>query len=348
MIWNINIIVPFIAFFLYAGLIILVVVSRPQTASRRSFRLFLLSMASWSLSAFFLLVDVSRAHFWMKMLSSSAITVMVTLYYFVETIIETRARWARYLVFYMVISIGLTLFSDLVIEYAVVVDSVVDWDFGPLILFIAPSYLIMLYSIYLLINNYQDIEDPNQKNRLLYLTVAVSLIIFGSIVNFTDLGKYPLDIAANGLSALIIAYSILRHQLLDIRVVIRQGLLYSIPTVIIGTTYFLIITLFLNIFHFYSGVEIFLTSLVVAVITALVAEPLRIRAQAIIDRMFFREKYNSSQMLQTLSGSVAAILDIYKITSMILDEVCSTLHIPMAAFFLRDQVTSRFQLTTQI
>ena len=348
MIWNINIIVPFIAFFLYAGLIILVVVSRPQSASRRSFRLFLLSMASWSLSAFFLLVDVSRAHFWMKMLSSSAITVMVTLYYFVETIIETRARWARYLVFYMVISIGLTLFSDLVIEYAVVVDSVVDWDFGPLILFIAPSYLIMLYSIYLLINNYQDIEDPNQKNRLLYLTVAVSLIIFGSIVNFTDLGKYPLDIAANGLSALIIAYSILRHQLLDIRVVIRQGLLYSIPTVIIGTTYFLIITLFLNIFHFYSGVEIFLTSLVVAVITALVAEPLRIRAQAIIDRMFFREKYNSSQMLQTLSGSVAAILDIYKITSMILDEVCSTLHIPMAAFFLRDQVTSRFQLTTQI
>jgi putative nucleotidyltransferase with HDIG domain len=95
-------------------------------------------------------------------------------------------------------------------------------------------------------------------------------------------------------------------------------------------------------------VEIFLTSLVVAVITALVAEPVRLRAQAFIDRMFFRERYNSTLMLQSLSSSVSNVLDIYKITSMILEEVCSTLHIPLAAFFLRDQTTNRFQLISEV
>jgi putative nucleotidyltransferase with HDIG domain len=167
-------------------------------------------------------------------------------------------------------------------------------------------------------------------------------------VNFTPYGKYPYDIAANGLAALIFAYAILRYQLLDIRVVIRQGLVYSIPTIIIGTTYFLIITLFLSIFEAYSGLNIFIISLLVAIISALLAEPLRVRAQSWVDRMFFREKYDSSQMLQNLSGNVASVLDLYKITDMILDEVCSTLHISRAAFFLRDEDTNRFHLTSHL
>jgi putative nucleotidyltransferase with HDIG domain len=110
----------------------------------------------------------------------------------------------------------------------------------------------------------------------------------------------------------------------------------------------LIITLSLNIFNFYSGVEIFLLSLVVAVITAMVAEPIRMQAQSVIDRMFFREKYDSRLMLQSLSGRVATLLNQYELTNIILTEVTSTLHIPQAAFFLRDEETGQYQLISHI
>lgn len=349
MAWNINTFVPLITFSIYGVLLFVVTGSRPQTAPRRNFRWYLLSMTVNALSAFFLLVDVNRSLIWMRIFAASNITIMITLFSFTQTIIEEKTRYSIFVFLYGMISILLSLFTDLVIASAYVENAAIHSEFGDLFFLIgAPSYLVVIFSIFQLVRNYQKSHDVIQRNRLLYLIIALTIIPVIALINFTPLDKYPLDVAGYGVSALLIAYTILRYQLLDIRIFIRQGLLYSIPTILIGTTYFLVITLFINFFGLFSGSGIFFTSLVVAVITALLAEPLRVRAQAIIDRMFFREKYNSTQMLQTLSGSVASVLDIYKITTMILDEVCSTLHIPMAAFFLRDQVTGRFQLTTQV
>jgi putative nucleotidyltransferase with HDIG domain len=348
MIWNFNALVPLITFFIYAVLLFVVMASQPQTAARRNFRWFLLSMSVYALTGFFLLIDTSHSLIWMRIFAASGIPLMISLFYFTQTIIEEKLRYAWLVMVYGLIVIVLSLTTDLAIVSAEIVDNTIHSEWGQGFFFIAgPSGFLVLFSIYLLIRSYNKSHDVVQRNRLLYLIIALSIIPLISLINFTPLGIYPLDFVGYGVTALLIAYTILRYQLLDIRIVIRQGLLYSIPTVIIGTTYFLIITLFINIFGLFSGAEVFLTSFVVAVITALLAEPLRVRAQAIIDRMFFREKYDSTQMLRTLSGSVATILDIYKITAMILDEVCSTLHIPMAAFYLRDQITGRFQLTTQ-
>jgi HD-GYP domain-containing protein (c-di-GMP phosphodiesterase class II) len=349
MIWNLNTIVPFITFFLYGGLLVMVMVARPQSDSRRRFRWYLLSMAIWSLSAFFLLVDENHSITWMRIYSAVAMTVMISLFYFTQTIIDNKTSWARYVIYYGLVGIVLCLSTDLVITDAYIEASAIHYVFGDGFLFISgPSYLLVIYSIYLLIKNRQETLDAIQRNRLLYLIIAISLVPTISLINFTPLGRYPVDIAVNGISALLITYAILRYQLLDIRIVIRQGLFYSIPTILIGTTYFLIITLSLNIFQTYSGAQLFLISLVVAIITALIAEPIRLWAQSIIDRMFFREKYDATRMLQNLSSSVASVLDLYQITGMILEEVCSTLHIPTAAFFLREESGSRFQLTTQI
>ena len=349
MTWNIFTLVPLITFFIFGVLLFVVVSSRPQTAARRNFGWLLLSMTINALSGFILVNDVQPTVFWMRLFAASAIPIMISLFYFTQAIIETRIRYAKYVIYYGLISSILCLSTDLVVTSAYIEDSAVHWDDGIGFLFISvPSYFLVIISIYLLIKSFRSSQDVVQRNRLLYLIIALTIIPVINLINITDLGKYPLDIAGYGVSALLIAYTILRYQLLDIRIVIRQGMLYSIPTVILGSAYFLIVTLFINLFDLFSGGGIFLTSLVVAVLTALLAEPLRVRAQAIIDRMFFREKYNSTQMLQTLSGSVATVLDIYKITTMILDEVCSTLHIPMAAFYLRDQITGRFQLTTEV
>jgi hypothetical protein len=242
-----------------------------------------------------------------------------------------------------------SLVTDLVVKSVFVEGGVIVYELGIWIGLIAgPGYVLMLYSIGLMIRTYRRTIDPIQQNRLLYIILGTGFMIVGSGVNFTPLGQYPLDIAANGIMAVLFIYAILRYQLLDIRVVIRQGMLYSIPTIIIGSTYFLIISLAINIFSIYTGAEIFILSLLVAVLSALVAEPLRLKFQSLIDRMFFREKYDSRVMLQTLSSQTTSMLDLYKITNMILTEVSTTLHLPKAAFFFRDEDTGVFQLTTQI
>jgi len=339
-----------LAFLLYTGLYIVVTVSKPQTKIHKAFRWYLFSMALWSFCAFLLYTDQTRAVFWFRMMSGAGLSAMLSIYMFTRATIKVE-NWRGTAVFiFSVIMIGLSIFTNLLTESVSVIDGVVVYDFAETTAIVAgPGYILIIISLIALVRFHQKSRDPVQRNRLLYIILGVLLMIIGSIINFIPvLGGYPFDIVANSIGALLLIYAILRYQLLDIRIVIRQGMLYSIPTVIIGTAYFLIITLFINIFGLFSKAEIFLTSLVVAVLTALLAEPFRVRAQAIIDRLFFREKYDSQVMLQKLSSQTTSTLDLYKITNMILSEVATTLHLPDAAFFFRDEDTGVFQLTTQI
>jgi putative nucleotidyltransferase with HDIG domain len=349
MIWNINTIVPIIAFGLYSGLFLLVAVSKPRTPPRNAFRLYLLSMAIWSLSAVMVLIDTQRTFLWFRFMSASGLASFITIFYFVQKIVDRKLKWSIAVILYGFLAYILTISTRLVILNATTEGGVIThYEFGPFVgVLIGPGYLVGLYSLYELIRGYREATDLVQRNRLWYLIAGIGFMMMSTLVNFTPLGKYPLDIAANGITALVIAYSILRYQLLDIRVVIRQGLLYSIPTILIGSAYFLIISFAVNVVPFSSQASLFLLSLAVAVVTALLAEPLRLRAQHVIDRMFFREKYDSRLMLQTLSGRVSSVLDLYELTDMILDELVSTLHIPKAAFFLRDEESGKFQLTSQ-
>ncbi len=338
-----------LAFLLYSGLYVLVTISKPQTDLRRVFRWYLMIMGLWSLTAFLIYIDHPRAEFWFRMMVSSQPGMMISIFAFARTNINVRNRWDTVVVFFGIVIIGFSLIPNLLVSNFHLENGVISYDLTPYTYIPAiPGFSLIVYSIATLIRSYRRSNDPIQQNRLMYLILGIGVMLIGSSLNFTPLGKYPVDIAANGITAVLIAYAILRYQLLDIRVVIRQGLVYSIPTILIGATYFLIITLSLTVFELYSGVEIFLLSLVVAVVTALLAEPLRERAQKLIDRMFFREKYDSQVMLQRLSSRAASVLDLYKITNMILTEVTSTLHLPRAAFFLRDEETGVFQLTTQI
>ncbi|MCJ7716722.1 MAG: HD domain-containing protein [Anaerolineales bacterium] len=338
-----------LAFLLYSGLYVIVTISKSQTDLRRVFRWYLLIMSLWSLAAFLIYVDEPRSEFWFRMMVSIQPGMMISIFAFARTNINVRNIWDTVVVLFGIGIIALSLIPNLLVsnfhlESGIIISDLTPYTYIPAI----PGFILIFYSIATLIGSYRRSNDPIQQNRLLYLILGIGVMILGNTLNFTPLRKYPIDIAANAITAIIIVYAILRYQLLDIRVVIRQGMVYSIPTIIIGTIYFLIITLSLNIFHIYSGGEIFLLSLVVAVVTAMVAEPLRLRAQKIIDRMFFREKYDSQVMLQTLSSRAASVLDLYQITNMILEKVTSTLHIPKAAFFLRDEETGIFQITTQI
>ncbi|HLO14401.1 MAG TPA: HD domain-containing phosphohydrolase, partial [Anaerolineales bacterium] len=164
---------------------------------------------------------------------------------------------------------------------------------------------------------------------------------------FTEWGKYPIDIAANTITAMLIAYAILRHKLLDIQIVIRLGLLYSITSTILSLIYFLAITLTLSVVEAFSGGRLFLLSAIVAIFTAVIIAPIRDSAQLWIDRLFYRERYNASLMLQRLSQATTALLDLDKITKIVLSDVIETLHIGHAAIFIKHNSDNSFHLLAE-
>lgn len=324
--------------------------STTQIQERNAFKAYLTMMMLWSLSAFLLLSRFdNHATFWFRVMAFGAVGSAVTLIRFVRTVTAKRWQWINWVYFYGVVSFILIIFTPLAVENAFVRNMEVIYEFGPLIFVIAgPGYLLNIFSLLQLIKRYKESDDVIIRNRLRYLILGFTIILLISLVNFTPLGKYPIDIAGNTLTAILISYAILRHQLLDIKVIIRKSVLYSVPTVIIGTIYFLIISLALNFIQTNSDLELFGLSLVVAILTALVAQPFRDKAQSIIDRFFFREKYDSSLMLQRLSSRTALVLDLNQVTNMILKDLTETLHIQNAAFFLRRGKGAGFYLSAQV
>ena len=348
--WEPNALIPLLAVILYGVIFLVVVFSRATTQihERRIFREYLLTMLLWSLVAFLVLLGNGGVVFEFRLMLVPALASMVALFRFVQTVLGRHWRWAVWVYLYAAAAMTITMFTNWVIVSASVQAGVLSYEFAPQFVFIVgPGYGLYFFSLIQLMRSYRTSVDPRQRNRLRYLIGGAGVVIVSTLFNFTPLGRYPIDIAGNGINALFIAYAILRHNLLDIQVVLRKSLLYSIPTVLIGAGYFLVISLASSLFDLYSGLGIFILSLIVAILTALVALPLRDKAQSWIDRLFFREKFDSGLMLQRLSGQVASILDLDIITDLILEETTSILHIEKAAFFLKQVGSEGFFLTNQ-
>lgn len=332
---SINIIIPFFALLTYGLLYLLVIFSKPISQAQQAFRGYLLAMLLWSLSAFIVLAGLGNALFWFRLMISSAVASMLGIFYFVQKTITKERSWARWVYYYGIFSIAICLFTNWVVHSATVNNGMVYYEFTWLMLVVAgPGYALYVFSMLDVAQAYSHSKDALQRNRLRYLIMGLTVIMLCSFFNWTPLGQYPIDIAANGISALLIAYSILRHRLLDIKLVVRQGLLYSIPTTIIGTAYFLIISLAFNLFHFYTGVQIFILSLIVAIFAAIIARPFYQKAQLWIDQLFFREKYDTNLMIQRFSHTAASLLDLDRLTNMILTEIATNFHIDRIVFFI--------------
>ena len=212
-------------------------------------------------------------------------------------------------------------------------------DLGPgAVVLGAMVYAYMLYALYHLVRARSRTTSSIERNRLTYLIIGVPVVIIGSAMNYIpQFHAYPMDMMANVLNAALTATAIVRYRLLDIPLVLRKGLRYTITTVIVSMIYFLLVSVAVQVLHLVAGYQVFMLSLVLAAVAAVAVQPMRDALQARVDKLFFRDKYDAAQMLQRVSQSSAAVLDIEQLTEMILTEISATMRIKRAAFFLRDE-----------
>lgn len=124
---------------------------------------------------------------------------------------------------------------------------------------------------------------------------------------------------------LFIGIAILRSHLWDIDVVIRRTLQYSVLTGLLGLVYFGAIVLFQSVFRTASGetssLAVVLSTLIIAVLFA----PLRRRIQDVIDRRFYRQKYDAQQVLAQFAQVARDETEMDKLTAELVRVVQETM-----------------------
>lgn len=349
MFWTIATLVSGFATLVFLALFGVVFASKPRTTLRKLFLYYLITMLFWSISAFMASSGLVDPLFWFRAMAFSPVAMLFTLFLFVQKLFGLRNKWVPALLILGIGALVVDFFTDLVIKSASLDETgSFVYEFGFFLPIIAlPFIIITIYSLVILSGIYKNSKDANHRNRIRYLMLGISLPIFAMLINFTELGKYPIDIAANVITAILISYAILRHQLLDVKLVIRLGLIYSITTAIFGALYFLVISLVLNLFHLLAGNEIFITSIIFGTLLSFILTPLNSGAQKLIDRLFYREKFNASQMMQRLSQTTASIMNLEIMAGIILSEIFSTWHIQNGTFLIKKNESGDFLVIAQ-
>ena len=126
---------------------------------------------------------------------------------------------------------------------------------------------------------------------------------------------------------LAVAYAIVRYQLFDIRTVVRVGTIYSVVTAMVALGYAgLLAGLNVILARLDMAMSGVIAPLIVAVVVVLVVNRVWARTQALIDRVFFRARYNSGRALVGLADAMTTTLELDRLAALIAGAVEELLH----------------------
>jgi sigma-B regulation protein RsbU (phosphoserine phosphatase) len=151
---------------------------------------------------------------------------------------------------------------------------------------------------------------------------------------------------------LSLAYVVIVHRAVDVRILIRQGTRYALARQSINIIRILLaIWLSLSMIDFVRhpghqrNVDVVRIFGIIAIFFAFRFRLSR-RLQQMIDQRFFREAYSTEQLLSELSEEVRNFTEVAPLINTITRRLGDTLHVDRIAVFLRSGDTFRLQLAT--
>jgi diguanylate cyclase (GGDEF)-like protein/putative nucleotidyltransferase with HDIG domain len=330
---------------------VLFVLVLQQAKSRvdKIFTLFLFASAVWSLFAFLLEFNLSASAqyliFWNGLVITAIPWVVVTYYHFIRaydnkpTGVWVVIGYALVLAF-LVLNIRGYVVQNVYFINGFLHHNVKPWDY------VVASMIIpyLAATIFILYRRYRRSDDAIDRNKTAYLMTGwLILLVISYITPFTPaLSGLPIDHIGNLVNGLIIAYTISRYSLLDIRLVVRKGLGFALAIIPIAALYFGGLYLMFKFYPQMPFYNVLLIALLLTVLLALISLPLRRPVQELVDRIFYRETYDHRQTLLSFTSKMGNILNLDQLTTEMLQTLSKAIRISHAVLLFEDPGSSLF------
>ncbi len=146
-------------------------------------------------------------------------------------------------------------------------------------------------------------------NAQVFLEPATAYDLVAHVVFY-----YALTVATVGLIAAI-TFAVLRYRLWEIDVFIRRTTSYAIATALLVLVYFGSVVLLQRIFTTVTGQSSTIAVVLSTLLIAALFFPVRQRVQDLIDRRFFRSKYDAQKTLEAFAATVRDETDLDALTA---------------------------------
>jgi hypothetical protein len=137
------------------------------------------------------------------------------------------------------------------------------------------------------------------------------------------------------LLAISVGMAILRYRLFDIDIIIRRTLQYGILTGLLVLVYFSLVVILQSIFVSAEGARSGFFVVISTLVVAALFNPLRIRVQRVIDRRFYRRKYDAQQVLNQFGQRAMEDVDMGNLAGELIEVVEKTLQPDRVSLWLK-------------
>lgn len=205
------------------------------------------------------------------------------------------------------------------------------------------SVLGALYGIFILFRKYKH-SNGLQRNQIKYLFWG--FILFLTIVTVSGVILPGMGIASAAFyspaASLILitatAYAIVKHRLMDIRFIIVRSIAYILLLLFIALGY---IAILFDIAYFVNrgrpsieALQDLVVPTLLALFFAISFQQLRRVFEKITDRIFYRDRYDSNELLWSLSRIMASTLYLTDLSNQILEKLLSEMRINYGSIVL--------------
>ena len=301
------------AAFFSCGLGVLVLIRNPERITHRVFALLTATLALRSIGVLFIVhshTDES-ARFWIMATFAVATFIPPTFYHFIGYFPDQNFRGMRwYLYLLYAVALGLTALVNTdwyILDLQVFPDRPPQAVYGGV--FDTYTIMVVLTTALLCINllRKHSLAQGIERRQIEHvlgsilggLGFAIATNVFLPLLGINTMELYGPCFVVLMMAGL--AYSMIRYHLLDIWVIVSRTTTYAIVTVMIFVLYFSVVSVVHKIFSQAGEASDILSIALTSLVVAIVIQPIRERAQLILDRVVRHRRYNTEALTQRLS-----------------------------------------------
>ena len=311
---NVYALLPLIAVIAYIPLLITTICSRPWHKRHILFFIFLGSAIIWSLIDYLFVGNIfpQSNQLILKLLITFFVVVAVQFHAFLSSFYPAdKGRWLPFAYVSLAVAIVLIMLGHITGDIIIDGNMIYGTYSAGVFVILACMLILVVRNYYIFIRMLKTLENPAAYNQIVTLIFCISVLLLFTLLSLLPFGRnFPLSHFGNLINAIILSYSVIRHHLVDIKLVLRQGTAWISLGIVGMLIFWLLLVTLRSAFAFKLDMTASFVATAVSLVVSIFIYKLRGYLFELMGRAFHGSSYEYRQKLTNFSNSIHNIFSL--------------------------------------